>query len=169
MSRTWTIVGVGAFMLMLVGAGCSKDADTNADNTNGDSQTPSYVTTDVSNTTLGDVNTTTTASGDQTMQPAATDADLTLHAEALGGGSVKLTWDTSKKLTDANRFIIIRGPAENPAHTGHDYWIRQFYTVREAVWSKLPTGTMHFRLCLTENSQNDTCASYSNDVSVEVQ
>ncbi len=95
-------------------------------------------------------------------------ASLSLQVEALGGGKVKLTWDTDAALTDANRFIIVRSDKENPELTPKSYWIRQYRKNRETVWGAQPVGTFHYRICLTENNQNDTCVKYGNDVSVEV-
>lgn len=95
-------------------------------------------------------------------------ADLKLTAEALGDGLVKLTWTAPAGLNESNRFIIVRDELENPEHTDNNFWIRQSHLKREVVWEMVPTGTWHFRLCLTENDEKDVCAKYSNDVVAEV-
>ena len=99
---------------------------------------------------------------------AEKDGALALSATAMGNSGVKLTWSAPAGLNESNRFIIVRDELENPEHTGKNFWIRQSHLKREVTWEMVPTGTLHFRLCLTENDLKDACAKYSNDVIVEV-
>lgn len=94
--------------------------------------------------------------------------DLALSAQALGDGAVRFSWSAPDDLTDANRFILVQGDLAYPEHDGKHNWFRQFYTDREMTWTGLLSGVKHFRICLTENKQNDICTKYSNDVEVEV-
>ncbi len=94
---------------------------------------------------------------------------LVLTAEAMGSGKVKLSWQAPSGLDESNRFIIIRDDEENPVHNPEkNYWIRKNHLQSETIWEDTPTGTWHFRMCLTKNNEKDTCTEYSNNVSVEV-
>lgn len=94
-------------------------------------------------------------------------SDLSLSAEAIGDGMVKLMWDGKDlKLGEDDRFILVRSEDENPEHNGLNYWFRQYYTKREATWIDVPTGTMHFRVCVLKGEE---CGMYSNDVEVVVE
>ncbi len=96
-------------------------------------------------------------------------SELVLTAEALGSGKVKFTWEAPTGLTEANRFILVEGTEENPIHDGKHNWFRQYYANRAVVWAERSAGSTHYRLCLTENNDMDTCTTYSNDVTVNVQ
>lgn len=100
---------------------------------------------------------------------AAEEADaLTLTAKALGDGQVQLTWTAPADLDESHRFILVRDDKADPEHTGLNYWLRQHHSKREVVWMNNPTGTMYFRLCLTENDEKDKCVHYSDDAEVIV-
>lgn len=103
------------------------------------------------------------------MEKEARSSDLALRAEALGNSEVKFTWVAPEGLTDANRFILVEGTEENPVHDGKHNWYRQYYTNRAVIWSGRSVGQLHYRICLTENGDADTCVRYSNDVPVNVQ
>lgn len=94
-----------------------------------------------------------------------TDGEVTLKAEVLGEKQVKFEWESDVKMGEDDRFVLVRDEMPNPMHDGKNFWWKQYYTVREAVWLSLPTGTMHVRLCVLKN---DACVKYSNDVEVEV-
>lgn len=96
-------------------------------------------------------------------------SELTLEGSVLGGGQVKFTWQAPEGLTEANRFIIVQGLEENPVHDNKHNWFRQYYPNRAVIWGQLSAGPTHFRICLTENNDQDTCTRYSNDVFLEVQ
>lgn len=158
MRKTLLSIGGALALVILVGAGCGSAAEpSDAGNTAGiprynDTNTPTAENTKDANTSI-----------------TPSDADFRLSAEALGNMEVKLSWNTSRSLDESNRFIIVRGNTENPELDGKHYWIRQYHTVREAVWKQESTGPMHFRVCTTENNEKDTCVSYSNDVMVDVE
>lgn len=105
---------------------------------------------------------------DTAMSADLKNATLTLTGEALDNRQVKFTWETDAKLSDANRFIIVRSDKENPSHTGTNQWSRFAYTVREAMLANQSLGSFHYRVCLTENNNPDVCVKYSDDVTVEV-
>lgn len=148
-------------VLALVGAGCAP-----ATEPQGTNETPG--TGDYgANPPSGETSNETTPGA---AEPAG---DLTLTAEAMGNMEVKLAWKTAgafetSKLNESNRFILVRGDTENPAHDGKHDWIRQNHTIRDVVWKQTKTGPAHFRLCITQNNEKDICTVYSNNVSVDV-
>jgi hypothetical protein len=95
--------------------------------------------------------------------------ELVLTAQAQTDRSVKLTWSAPEGLNQTNKFIIVSGPDAYPTHDGKHHWFRQFYTNREMIWRDLLPGTVHFRICLTENSNNDVCTKYSNDTEAYIE
>lgn len=106
--------------------------------------------------------------GDAMKKDAAEENELSVSAEPLGKGAVRFIWSTTRQLSDANRFILVRGLEENPVHDSNHLWSRFFYTVRDTVWPNLPKGPTHFRLCITDDKKNDACAIYSKDIFIEV-
>ena len=167
MSRTLIAGGVLS-LLLLVGQGCPKaEAPTTDQKT---AETTELPTKDAGAT----VETKETVKVEEEEKVAedkkeGVESELKLSAEALGGQEVKLTWTAPSGLTEDNRFIIVRDELENPEHTGKNIWIRQHNSKREVVWNNVPTGSLHFRICLTENDAKDACAKYSNDVEVTVE
>ena len=94
--------------------------------------------------------------------------ELVLSAESLGDGEVKFSWTAPEGLDETNRFIIVRDEEINPEHTNKNFWSRQNHLKREFTWIDVPTGEMHFRICLTEDDEKDLCTSYSNNVTLTV-
>ena len=94
--------------------------------------------------------------------------DIDLSGEAVGNGQVKFTWKTDKDLGEAQRFILVRSTEQDPEHSGKNHWFRMHGSKREILWTQNPTGTMHYRVCITQSDAFDTCDSYSNDVEVDV-
>lgn len=142
---------IGALGLILLGVGCAELAEPGA---RMEKEDPAVVT----------------ESAPPQEPPAMMEKkeDLTLQAEALGGGQVKFIWEAPAGLTEANRFILVQGTEKNPTHDGAHDWFRQYFTHREVVWGQISSGPRHFRICLTENNDGDMCVTYSNDVLVEV-
>ena len=167
MKKTLLAASGMVVLLLLIGQGCPKQ----------NTVTEPENQKDQSDNTLGAENTenengvdTTTTEKNEASEPAKeTNADLTLKAEAAGSQQVRLSWSAPEGLTEANRFILVRDEKTNPEHSGKNFWLRQHHSKREVVWINVPTGTMHFRVCITENNQNDTCAKYSNDAAVTVE
>lgn len=148
------IVGVAAF-LILIGAGCTAVTP--------ELQKKSSIPPE----SVGSPNTILTPEKDDEEENKPAE-ELTLEAEALGSGQVKFSWTAPSGLTEANRFILVQGTEENPVHDGKHNWYRQYYANRAVIWSNLSSGPHHFRICLTENNDQDTCTIYSNDVELEV-
>ncbi|MBP9695415.1 MAG: hypothetical protein KBD73_03380 [Candidatus Magasanikbacteria bacterium] len=161
------LVSISAAIL-LIGAGCSQTTDSNdgnigikdADTVPADNTTP---TPGLSTPTPNEVQ-------DNNTNPAPVTSnisgELVLTAQAQTDRSVKLSWSAPEGLDQTNKFIIVSGPDAYPTHDGKHKWFRQFYTNREMIWRDLLPGTIHFRICLTENSNNDICTKYSNDTEV---
>jgi hypothetical protein len=160
--------------ILLIGAGCSqtsdnkdenigiKDADTvPADNTPQSTTTPEPSMPAPSEGQSNNTNPTPVTSN--------ISGELVLTAQAQTDRSVKLTWSAPEGLNQTNKFIIVSGPDAYPTHDGKHHWFRQFYTNREMIWRDLLPGTVHFRICLTENSNNDVCTKYSNDTEAYIE
>lgn len=152
MKKVYLGVATLGAAIMLAGAGCPSTQE----------QTETPVSQPTANETA------TPSAANPTITPTAASSLLTLSAEALGGNQVKLSWTAPNDLTDANRFIIVEGSEVNPVHDGKHSWLRQYHANRAVIWSKRSVGSLHYRLCLTENNQNDTCTKYSNDVMIQV-
>lgn len=146
--------------LLLVGAGCAQLGGTNGDV--GIKQAmPAPVTNVLPEPTPA-------PEAAPTPPPLAPTENIpSLSAEALGNGQVKFNWNVTDDLTAANRFITIEGGV-NPVHDGTNYWVRHDHTTRSFIWEGRAPGMHHYRLCITENNNNDTCVKYSNDVTVVV-
>lgn len=146
MKRISLAAGALFTVVLLAGAGCS----------------PTQTPTDTSTTTPP---TTDTSTVQQPPSNEGVTGTLSLTADAIGNGMVKLNWRTdSAEVTDEG-FMIVRSPSENPIHNGKNFWWRQNVRSREGTWIEVPTGTMHFRICTLKNAE---CAEYSNDVEVTV-
>lgn len=171
MNLAWKTIGGMAVALLLVGQGCAAaPTDKKDDAVGGKSAVVEKKTEEgaVTEKEEGEENEVSATSEDAEAEKNESDsAELKLTAEAQGGGMVKFTWTAPEGLTESNRFIIVRDEMENPEHTEKNFWVRFHHSKREADWT-VPTGTMHFRLCLTENDEKDVCAQYSDDVRVEV-
>ena len=173
-------LGGMALALVLVGAGCNTNFG-GADN----SPTPTDASSSLPDLNLGvsstsDVTKPEMKKGEENKENKAMEkkegammsdldkATLTLSAEALGDRQVKFTWETDAKLSDANRFIVVRSDKENPVHSGANQWSRFAYSVREATLANQSLGSFHYRVCITANNNPDTCAKYSDDVVMDV-
>lgn len=110
--------------------------------------------------------TTTMSPPESTMAIPTASADVTLEATALGDNEVQFKWTNGADMGEEDRFVLVRDEDPDPVHDGKNYWWKQYYTVRDVVWRNLPTGTMHFRLCVFKKDQ---CEEYSNDVEVEIE
>jgi hypothetical protein len=89
---------------------------------------------------------------------------ITLTGEALGGNKVKFSWVLPSGMTDPSSFRLVRGPKENPASPGNNYF-QLLGGKREITWVSLPTGKQNFRIC---TFKEDTCDVYSNNIEMDV-
>lgn len=152
--------------VLLFGAGC--DANTEeSKNTEDSEEKVTFETKDADTKNTWEETNEQTDENNKEEVVEEVKSELTLSAEALGGGLVKLTWTKSDDIkTDAEKgFILVRSATENPEHNQKNFWFRQGAEKRETIWKSVPTGTQHFRICTLENEK---CAVYSNDVQLEV-
>lgn len=158
------LVVTGSLLLIvaLAGAGCPTDNPTRTK----DADAPAMEQPSTPDTSMEEPNTPAEGSGVATSNAAE---GFTLTATQQPGQEVKLSWNISDKLDESNRFIIIRDEKRDPEHTGKNFWVRQYYTNREYTWKNVPKGEQHFRICITEKNDIDTCVKYSNDVEVQVE
>ena len=157
--KKWYLSIIALATLVVVGAGCTPvENNTNPSTKVKDATTPLVAAT-TTETTL------------PVTPPSEEASDVTLSAEALDNGQVKLSWTVpdSVSLTEANRFIIVEGEEANPVHDKRHNWFRQHSSIRAMVWTQRSSGTHHYRICITENNDHDTCVQYSNDVKAEIQ
>lgn len=91
--------------------------------------------------------------------------EITIDVEAPGNNQALITWESSVEMNEDDRFVIVYSKNKNPVHNKVNYWWKQYYTVREAEWNNLPTGTLNFRICVLKN---DECVMYSNNAEVDV-
>lgn len=155
MNRTKYAMCIALAAILFVGAGCAKTQGTEK------ATEPAVSLEDITKLLGGQPES-------SLPEPLEASNGLLLTAEPQGGEAIKLSWKLSKELSGANRFIAIRDDQKNPEHNGKNYWARFYYTKRETVWGGQPAGLRHYRICLTENNENDKCVMYSNDVAVEV-
>lgn len=163
MKKVGMLVGGIAVLLLIAGAGCAEVDNPSAQ----DDSLKNEESTNVVNPATSEFNEEKSAQGESAL--VGQDNELNLSAEAIGENSVKFLWTAPKNLTEANRFIIVQGTEENPAHDGKHNWFRQYYANRAVVWANLSGGKHHFRICITENNNNDSCVRYSNDVEVKIE
>ena len=166
MKKVGTIAGGMVLGLLLLGAGCAdqtanqpmeKDADTSTIELNTEPAT-----------TINSTEVDTSTTGNTTMQPSEGMAIITLKGEAIGDGKVNFTWTTVEKMDESNKLILVRSDKENPEHTGKNHWMRMYYAKTDSMCGDQPTGTWHYRICITAKTSSDTCMFYSNDIQVDV-
>lgn len=151
--------------VLLFGAGCNATTEENKDTEDNSTKT-TFETKDADNeSSWEDTNNNEEEKTEEVVEEVK--SELTLSAEALGGGLVKLTWTKTDDIkTDAEKgFILVRSATENPEHNQTNFWFRQGTEKRETIWKDIPTGTQHFRICTLEQEK---CSIYSNDVQLEV-
>ncbi len=128
-----------ATALMVMGAGCSQTTS-NSSSTATDNQKNSAPPTNVKT--------------------------LTLVASALGNREVKIQFGVPEVDTkDAEGYRILMGKTNNPDMKTASDWYTLGETYREKIWSNRPEGKRHFRVCVMKKN---TCASYSNNVEVDI-
>lgn len=99
-------------------------------------------------------------------QTSTTATTFNLSAEALGNQQVSLKFnlpEADKKIAEGYRLMM--GKNANPDMKNAGDWYILGKDHLEKVWSNRPIGTRHFRVCVMEKN---TCAAYSNDVTVDI-
>ncbi len=88
----------------------------------------------------------------------------TISATAVGDLSdVKITWTTN--FTSSQGFKIVKAEHSNPVYPGDDYHYLSDPASTSDLWTGLPAGTWHFRVC---EYLGDKCGVYSNDMAVTI-
>lgn len=149
-----SFVTIGAFLglSLLLGAGCSlPGGQPNNTGTAGSEKTTEETTKNDQEETGDEVN--------------PKNVSITLTASDVAKGQATFAWTVSGT-GDPERFILVRGPEENPMHDGTHNWFRVFGAKRTATWIDLPSGKHHVRVCLSKNTE--ACDIYSNDVEIDV-
>lgn len=151
MRRSFLTIGAFLGLSVLLGAGCSLPTGQTDTGTSGSEKTPEETTKNDRGGTGDEVN--------------PKNVSVTLTASDVTKGQATFAWTVSGT-EDPERFILVRGPEENPMHDGTHHWFRVFGTKRTATWIDLPSGKHHVRVCLSKNTE--ACDIYSNDVEIDV-
>ncbi|HRH23654.1 MAG TPA: hypothetical protein PK295_03415 [Candidatus Magasanikbacteria bacterium] len=140
------ILPVIVAVLLLAGAGCSRQSE----------PTPS-----------GDTGTDTTSTDNGAVNGEKIDEDIALTGSVTGPYSVNLEWDPSDEVTEtAQKWMIVVGDNENPEYPGNNrFWFQTNASHREKAWKNLPAGNLHFRVCAWTGT---ACGEYSNDLELEI-
>lgn len=156
MNQKLLVLGVGG-ILLLVGAGCNRGADTAMVNTKPAENVAVPTSTPMMATTTEKMEI-------ATSSMKAVDS-LELSGKSLGNKMVQFNWKLPEGAKDPTAFHLVRGQNENPTQPP-GYWFMQPGKSRATVWVKLPSGEQHFRICVWEGGK---CGVYSNDVMVDVE
>ncbi|MFA6427003.1 MAG: hypothetical protein WCW16_00950 [Candidatus Magasanikbacteria bacterium] len=132
--------------LLFVGAGCSNTVQDNSNIPSKPADTPNQETTSTDN------------------QDTDNQQQIALTANALGDATVKFEWNVPTNLESEEGYRIVYGTDSNPTFPSL-WWFERGPTHREKVWSGLPLGVAHFRVCAVVD---DACGEYSNDVEVDI-
>ncbi|GEM_PF-2827337 len=142
-------------VIILLGAGCTGTTPSDTTTkpaTNNETQPPSNNT---------DETTSPTAS-----LPPAPENGIEATAEPLGEGTVRVAFGVAEELQQKdNTYRLILDREANPEFPGIN-WYELWAPHQEKVWTNLPSGEYHIRVCLVEN---DICSVYSNDVAVTIE
>ena len=131
------------FFLLLLGGGCS-------------------------NTSSEEVLEETTTQPTKTVENTAVEAEelnsIFLKVTSTGNATVEFEWKVPKNLESEEGYYIVYAEEPNPTYPSiWHYWRGPAH--RSKVWSGLPLGTAHFRVCAVENKK---CGEYSNNVEIEI-
>ncbi len=135
------IVGV----LLLTGAGCSRQSE----------PTPAK-----------DTGTNPTSSDTGTVNGEKIDDSIVLTGSITGPYSVNLTWEPTNEVAESvEKWWLIGGSEENPSYPGTKFVFERSKGFREKEWKGLAAGTTHFRVCAVVDQK---CTVYSNDIELEI-
>lgn len=106
-------------------------------------------------------------------------ANLTITAESLGNGQVKVTWEAPQNLSPGATIRLMHSGSEHPSFppTGkfNPFWQQVTSGQHEYTFTNVSAGTRYFRACEFINScvgncefPNGRCENYSNEVTVDV-
>jgi len=98
------------------------------------------------------------------MEEVKKPESLVLKAKIAGNATVEFEWEVPKNLESKDGYRIVYSTEPNPTYPS-TWWYERGPAHREKVWTGLPLGTAHFRLCAVVD---DKCGEYSNDVEVEI-
>ncbi|PIZ96001.1 MAG: hypothetical protein COX80_02590 [Candidatus Magasanikbacteria bacterium CG_4_10_14_0_2_um_filter_33_14] len=149
------ILLASAFALLLVGAGCSNTStNNNSDNAMPEKNTKTTETTKIQ------------PEKNKPTLAETTSSELTLSGKATDeAGTVSLTWSAPQDLKDkVETWRLLYGKDANPTFPASWYFERgpSFF---DKVWSGLPSGTAHIRVCAVVNNE---CTVFSNDLEVNI-
>lgn len=128
-----------------MGAGC------------GNTNTPASTSAEPENTSTDTVE-------DTTEEEIKNSSSIILKAKATGNATVEFEWEVPKNLESEEGYRIVYSIEPNPTYPSA-WWYERGPAHREKVWTGLPLGVAHFRLCAVVN---DKCGEYSNDVELQI-
>jgi len=135
-----------SFALLLVVGGCANTEPTDEVQTKSANVVIEKQTTETQNTT------------DKT-------AEIILTAKVAGDNTVAFEWKPSEDIAyRAEGWRIVYGEKENPIYPS-TWWFERGKPHREKVWSGLPGGNAHFRVCSLIEKK---CDVYSNDIEIDI-
>lgn len=135
------IVGV----LLLAGAGCSRQSE----------PTPAK-----------DTGANPTSSDTGTVNGEKIDDSIVLTGSVTGPYSVNLQWEPTNEVAESvEKWWLIGGSEENPSYPGTKFVFERSKGFREKEWKGLAAGTTHFRVCAVVDQK---CTVYSNDIELEI-
>lgn len=103
---------------------------------------------------------------DSSSQPSSDSSDLDVQVSSTAPGTLSFSWEAPSDLTDEDSFRILLDDETNPTYPEqYQYWWERNNAIREHVWTDLPSGDWHVRLCLWNGSE---CRAYSDSVAVTI-
>jgi len=147
---------ISAFALLLVGAGCSTTENTENETDNSNTKQSETSNNIPNNDSTNNSNTKTETTSDELNLAGVATEEV---------GTVSLTWSAPEDLKDkAESWRLLYGKDAKPTEPASWYFERG-PSYFEKVWSELPSGPAHIRLCAVVD---DKCEVYSNDLEVEI-
>lgn len=135
------IVGV----LLLAGAGCSRQSEP---------------------ATSGDNGTKPTSPDNGSVNGEKINEGIVLTGSVTGPYSINLQWEPTTEVAESvEKWWLIGGSEENPSYPGTKFVFERSKGFREKEWKGLGAGTTHFRVCAVIKNK---CATYSNDIELEI-
>ncbi len=157
MHKTYLLLA-SVLTLLLVGAGCN-NATTNKEN-NSTTEIPQVKSAEKNNTE------TTTTTDTDTKNIDNVSSEFTLTGEVgTKKGTVNLSWSAPQDLQNkATGWKLLYDKDTDPTEPT-TWWLETASTHSEKVWSRLPSGLGHIRVCAVVD---DKCDTYSNDLEVDI-
>lgn len=135
------IVGV----LLIAGAGCSRQSEPTPSEDNG---------------------TKPTSTDNSAVNGEKVEDGIVLTGSVTGAYSVNLQWEPSTEVAESvEKWWLIGGSEENPSYPGTKFVFERTKGFREKEWKGLGAGTTHFRVCAVVDQK---CSVYSNDIELEI-